>query len=66
MTEPNERKFASIRDYSKSRGLQPQLVHYYVRRGEVEAQECPCCGCKVIKIEEADKVLVPKPQKGGK
>jgi hypothetical protein len=53
-------KKLSVADYSKLRGLQPQLVHYYVRKGDLVAEKCECCGGKVIDVETADKVLKVK------
>lgn len=57
MAKPEEREYASIRDYAESRKLQPQLVHYYVRKLKIVPVECACCGCKVIHIKDADEVL---------
>lgn len=50
-------KKMSVAAYAKLRGLQPQLVHYYIRKEEILTEKCECCGCKVIDVEAADKVL---------
>lgn len=50
-------KKLSVADYAKLRGFQPQLVHYYIRRGEIPVERCSCCGAKVIDVEVADKVM---------
>lgn len=55
MTEAYEK--LSVSDYAKLRGLQPQLVHYYIRKGEIVTEKCACCGAKVIDVKVADKVM---------
>lgn len=47
----------SVGDYAKYRGQQPQLVHYYVRKGTIEVLKCECCGAKVINVEQADEAM---------
>lgn len=53
-------KKLSVADYSKLRGLQPQLVHYYIRQDRIQVEKCPCCGGKVIDVEQADQVMKVK------
>ena len=53
-------KKMSVADYAKLRGLQPQLVHYYIRKGELVPVKCECCGGKVIDVKEADVVMRKK------
>lgn len=43
----------SVADYAKARGMKPQLLHYYLRKGKLEADFCEC-GRKCIRVEEAD------------
>ena len=52
-----QRKVMSVGDYAKYRGQQPQLVHYYVRKGTIEVLKCECCGAKVINVEQADEAM---------
>lgn len=52
-----KRKVMSVGDYAKLRGQQPQLVHYYVRKGAIETRKCECCGAKVINVEQADEAM---------
>jgi hypothetical protein len=49
----------SVREYTRARRISsPQLVYYYIRRGRIEEQSCPCCGRKVINIKQADEVFL--------
>ena len=50
-------QYITVRNYARTRKVQPQLVHYYIKRGQIESLECPCCGSKVIRPEQADKVM---------
>ena len=51
-----ERVVARINDYARSRGVKPQLVHYYVRGERLKKSQC-VCGTWVINIDEADQVM---------
>ena len=50
----------SVREYAKARGIQPQNVYYYVRKGSIKQEPCGECGRKVINIEQADAIFAPK------
>ena len=54
----------SVREYAIARGLQPQRVYYYIRTGKIEQRPCGECGRKVINIEQADAIFVPKEEEG--
>ena len=41
------------REYAKSKGLQPQLVYYYIRQGDIKTVFCDC-GRKVIDVAGAN------------
>lgn len=43
-----------VSTYAKMRNLQPQLVYYYIRKGDIEHFPCDCCGSKVVSIVQAD------------
>jgi predicted site-specific integrase-resolvase len=43
----------AVKDYATSRGLSPQLVHYYIRTGKLEEDQCEC-GRRCVRVEEAD------------
>jgi predicted site-specific integrase-resolvase len=49
----------TIREYAQARNVAPQMVYYYIKRGKITPHTCTC-GRKVIDVEEADKVLVPR------
>lgn len=53
-----------VSTYAKVRKLQPQLVHYYIRKGDIEQFPCNCCGSKVISVEQADMIF--RREKGAK
>jgi hypothetical protein len=57
----------SVREYATLRGLQPQLVYYYIRSERITQRPCGECGRKVIDVAEADAIFVKKqdPTKGG-
>jgi hypothetical protein len=44
----------SVREYAKVRGVEPQLIYYYIRTGKISQDACPCCGRKVIDVGSAD------------
>ena len=48
--------------YARKRGIQPQLIYYYVRAGHIKVEEC-ICGRPVIDIASADKFLAEKGKK---
>jgi hypothetical protein len=43
----------SPREYGLSHGIKPQLVYYYIRKGELKLEDC-ICGRHVIDVEAAD------------
>lgn len=53
----NLHRFASVSEYAKAVGEQPQLIHYYIRTGRIKKQPCECCGRPVIEVEQANEVL---------
>lgn len=46
-------RLMAVKDYATSRGLSPQLVHYYIRTGKLEEDQCEC-GRRCVRVEEAD------------
>lgn len=50
-------EYASVSEYAKVVGEQPQLIHYYIRTGRIEKSPCKCCGRPVINVEQANEVL---------
>lgn len=55
----------SVREYAIARGLQPQLVYYYVRQGYIQTEDC-ICGRLVIDVKSADTYLSEKAAKDAK
>lgn len=55
----------SVREYAIARGIQPQLVYYYVRQGYIETEPC-ICGRLVIDVKSADDYLAAKAEKDKK
>lgn len=53
-------QFASVSEYAKSVGEQPQLIHYYIRTGRIKKAPCECCGRPVINVEQANEVLASR------
>jgi DNA-binding CsgD family transcriptional regulator len=49
----------SPREYGLMRGIKPQLVYYYIKRGKVKLEHC-ICGRNVIDVEAADAFFKPK------
>ncbi len=49
----------SPREYAKMKGLQPQLVYYYIRNGHIRTEPC-VCGRTVIDVQSADSYLQAK------
>lgn len=49
--------FASVSEYAKAVGEQPQLIHYYIRTGRIDKVQCECCGRPVINVKQANEVL---------
>jgi len=47
----------SVKAYAEKHNIQPQLVHYYIRKGLIEQYPCACCGCKVISVLQADAIF---------
>jgi len=54
-----------VREYALARGIQPQLLYYYVRQGYIDTESC-VCGRKVIDVKSADAYLVEKAEKDSK
>lgn len=50
----------SVREYARLKGLQPQLVYYYIRRGYIKEEPCSECGRKVIDVISAEEYLASK------
>jgi hypothetical protein len=46
-------------EYARLVGIAPQRVYYYIRNKRISVHNCPGCGRKVIKIEEADVIFRP-------
>lgn len=55
----------SVREYAKYKKMEPQLVYYYIRKGDIIAEAC-VCGRKVIDVATADKFLDSRVQRGQK
>jgi hypothetical protein len=49
----------SVREYALARGMQPQLVHYYIGRGRLKVERC-ICGRKVLDVKTADEFFATK------
>lgn len=49
----------SVREYAKARGMQPQLVHYYISSGRLQVERC-ICGRKVLDVKTADEFFANK------
>lgn len=56
-------EFASVSEYAKAVGEQPQLIHYYIRTGRIEKKPCGCCGRPVINVAQANEVLSSREKK---
>jgi hypothetical protein len=55
----------SVREYALARGIQPQLMYYYVRQGYITTDPC-ICGRMVIDVKSADEYLASKAEKDKK
>lgn len=55
-------RLMAVSDYAKLRGITAQLIHYYIRKGKIEVDECEC-GRKCIRVEEVDKFFKDKEKK---
>lgn len=55
----------SVREYAIARGIQPQLIYYYVRSGYIKTEPC-ICGRMVIDVKSADEYLALKAEKDAK
>lgn len=47
------------REYAKARGMNPQLVYYYIRSGAIQKEVC-ICGRSVIDVKAADEAIQTK------
>jgi hypothetical protein len=56
LDEEEDAKFITPVNYGRLRGVAPQNVYYYIRRGYIKVRTCDC-GRKVIEKEEADEYL---------
>ena len=54
--EEEDGKLITPVNYARIRGLAPQVIYYYIRRGYITWMRCDC-GRKVIEKEEADEYL---------
>lgn len=53
---PNEHKSQTkmpVTEYARKRGLQAQLVYYYIRTGKLPDEDC-ICGRRVVDVKAAD------------
>jgi hypothetical protein len=57
--ELNDADKLSVREYARARGMQPQLVHYYIGRGRLQIEKC-ICGRKVLDVKLADEFFATK------
>ncbi len=53
-------KKMSVREYGKLRGIQPQLVYYYIRTGQLQEEHCSECGRKVIDVVTTDRFFAER------
>ena len=53
----NKYKKLSVAMFAIKHKLQPQLVHYYIRKGDIQRTYCDCCGADVIDVEQAEEVF---------
>jgi hypothetical protein len=51
--------YLTPREYAKARGMNPQLVYYYIRTGKLKDERCQC-GRRVLHVQTADQVLQTK------
>jgi hypothetical protein len=49
----------AVRDYAKARGIRPQLLYYYLRKGKLTPEHCPC-GRLCLKVTDADEFFSTK------
>lgn len=49
------------RQYAKARGIQPQLIYYYLRTKKIDSETCQC-GSRVLDIKSADEFFANKEQ----
>lgn len=61
----NLHQYASVSEYARAVGEQPQLIHYYIRTGKIKKSPCECCGRSVIEVQEANKVLAKRNKENG-
>jgi hypothetical protein len=54
--EEEEARYITPVNYGRLRGIKPQLIYYYIRKGHITVQRCNC-GRKVVEKEEADEYL---------
>jgi hypothetical protein len=52
------------REYAKLRGMQPQLVYYHLRQGNLKIENC-LCGRKVIDVKATDDFFNTRKNKSG-
>src|SRR6516164_3827613 len=51
--------FLTPREYAKARGMNPQLVYYYIRTGAIKDERCKC-GRRVLDVRATDETLQTK------
>jgi len=57
--------YLTPREYAKARGMNPQLLYYYMRTGAVKSEFCKC-GRRVVNVKETDEALQTKAATRGK
>jgi|SRR5262245_41820715 len=51
--------YLTPREYAKARGMNPQLVYYYLRTGAIKDERCKC-GRRVLNVHDTDETLQTK------
>jgi hypothetical protein len=49
-------KLMTVGDYARARGVRPQLIHSYIKRGKLERLRCNC-NRLVIDVEAANELF---------
>lgn len=52
-------------EFARLKGMQPQLVYYYIRQGVVTVERCKC-GRKVIDVEASAKAIQTRQEARGR
>ena len=48
---------ATVKRFAETHKMQPQLIHYYIRKGDIQRTYCDCCGADVIDVEQAEEIF---------